>query len=575
MRWVGWQRAAERLAETRRTKPRCQWQSRAISSHFILTTSSLLAHLPLPGHTYMATRAVSRPLKRCLSLKSLHPPNQGQKRCLSGSRSLWQQPSYQTYRKIPGGTRLSSSRKNGPPRARGPAQPQPEAPIVPVNTVDIQLDGQSQQFSTILLRDLCECPRCVDPSTKQKYYSTTDIPAAIRPRAVALSDTGVGILWDGDIPGYDKDHTTNIPIDILRQYAETACAGLQHAATSKESRVTWDAASYAKLPDFSYEAYMQSEKTLYDALEQLHTHGLAFLTNVPESEKSVSAIAERIGPVKNTFYGYTWDVRSVPEAKNVAYTSQDLGFHMDLLYMEQPPHLQFLHCIRSSSAGGASLFTDSFRSACDLFEHDIQAFDVLQRRRVNFHYNHPSTALYHHQRRVFEAQSDMFIGGIDKFVNAHLASRGLRPDVGPKDRALADMSPIDYIDAVSWSPPFQAYFGKRQAPNATIEPMARVNQAVAEWHMAASKFNELIHRPEMVYERLMKPGECVLFDNRRVLHARKAFEVGDAGKERWLRGAYLDKDPYLSKLRVLRHRFKGRERAALADDYWEAAAEAA
>jgi alpha-ketoglutarate-dependent taurine dioxygenase len=53
----------------------------------------------------------------------------------------------------------------------------------------------------------------------------------------------------------------------------------------------------------------------------------------------------------------------------------------------------------------------------------------------------------------------------------------------------------------------------------------------------------------------MLPGECVIFDNRRVLHARKAFEVGDAGKERWLRGTYLDWDPYWSKMRVLGKRF--------------------
>ena len=50
-------------------------------------------------------------------------------------------------------------------------------------------------------------------------------------------------------------------------------------------------------------------------------------------------------------------------------------------------------------------------------------------------------------------------------------------------------------------------------------------------------------------------GECVLFDNRRVLHARKAFDVGDMGKERWLRGAYVDRDPYESKMRLLQERF--------------------
>jgi hypothetical protein len=60
------------------------------------------------------------------------------------------------------------------------------------------------------------------------------------------------------------------------------------------------------------------------------------------------------------------------------------------------------------------------------------------------------------------------------------------------------------------------------------------------------------------------------------LHARKAFEVADAGKERWLRGAYLDKDPFVSKLRVLAHRFSTpQDFVAMEDKEEEAAAAAA
>jgi hypothetical protein len=59
------------------------------------------------------------------------------------------------------------------------------------------------------------------------------------------------------------------------------------------------------------------------------------------------------------------------------------------------------------------------------------------------------------------------------------------------------------------------------------------------------------------------------------LHARKAFEVADAGKERWLRGAYLDKDPFVSKLRVLAHRFSTPKGFAVVEDGEAEAAAAA
>ena len=121
--------------------------------------------------------------------------------------------------------------------------------------------------------------------------------------------------------------------------------------------------------------------------------------------------------------------------------------------------------------------------------------------------------------------------------------------------------PIDFIDAVSWSPPFQAPFQMVSglAEHNKGQGHDFINKKVDAWHNAARTFSGLVHRPEAIYERLMKPGECVIFDNRRVLHARKAFEVGDQGKERWLRGAYIDKDPFLSKLKILNERYGAAE----------------
>ena len=42
----------------------------------------------------------------------------------------------------------------------------------------------------------------------------------------------------------------------------------------------------------------------------------------------------------------TFDVISTPKPINVAYSTVGLDFHMDLMYYESPPGLQFLHCLR-------------------------------------------------------------------------------------------------------------------------------------------------------------------------------------------------------------------------------------
>ena len=76
---------------------------------------------------------------------------------------------------------------------------------------------------------------------------------------------------------------------------------------------------------------MNSDKTLLAVLKQLWSYGLAFLYNVPTKDQEIVKIVTRIGSLKNTFYGPTWDVKSVPGAKNIAYTNLELGLHMDLL----------------------------------------------------------------------------------------------------------------------------------------------------------------------------------------------------------------------------------------------------
>ncbi|CZT24789.1 uncharacterized protein RCC_10517 [Ramularia collo-cygni] len=427
--------------------------------------------------------------------------------------------------------------------------------------VSLTIDGEDYKFPPVLLRDLCSCPLCIDQSTRQKLFATADIPFHISANNCTVGQETATVSWGDDVPGYGREHKSEIPLSALRNIIQFGKpVGHRIMDQNLPRRVFWDAKHwdakgywdekgymYRDL-DFDYDSYMHDDSVLLAALQALHTHGLLFIKSVPGDEKSVETLAERIGPLKSTFYGRTWDVRSVPQAKNVAYTSQNLGFHMDLLYMEQPPHIQLLHCIRSSSAGGASLFTDSFKAVEDLYRSNPEHFETLSKTKAAFHYDHPGSHYYHQFRSVIEPKPRS-IGRREVSSYHELESLS----------AQKMFQPTDFVSAVAWSPPFQAPFAlnqdvwpRQRRPSSGAQRFnERLGRNVQQWHEAAHEFNGLIHRGENIYERLMKPGECVIFDNRRILHARKAFEVGDSGKERWLRGAYIDKDPYLSKLRVL------------------------
>ena len=59
---------------------------------------------------------------------------------------------------------------------------------------------------------------------------------------------------------------------------------------------------------------------------------------------------------------------------------------------------------------------------------------------------------------------------------------------------------------------------------------------------------EILERQELQVVFKLQPGELMLFDNTRVLHARKAYS---ASGSRHLQGAYSDLDGLYSSLRML------------------------
>ena len=176
------------------------------------------------------------------------------------------------------------------------------------STIALKFDGKDYHLSTLIVRDLCPCNHCVHESTNQKLFSTTDIPLHIYAHSVEFSDEKypyVRLSWENDIPGFDSTHQTVLPVKDLLEVA-TLGAAPSPFRDSLGKHETWNAQS-CSVANINYGDYMQNDITLHQTLRQLRSQGLLFVTNVPGVESSVSAIAERIGPVKETFYGYTWD----------------------------------------------------------------------------------------------------------------------------------------------------------------------------------------------------------------------------------------------------------------------------
>lgn len=147
----------------------------------------------------------------------------------------------------------------------------------------------------------------MDESTQQRLFSITDIPANIEARVVGFdaAQDSVNIKWKNDASGYTEEHTTQIRVAALREFSQSgSLPGLK--PDSFPQQALWNEEPL-ELPDYDYESYMQDDDKLYQLVNQLRTEGLAFVTNVPGTVDGVSAVATRIGPIKETFYGPTWD----------------------------------------------------------------------------------------------------------------------------------------------------------------------------------------------------------------------------------------------------------------------------
>lgn len=189
--------------------------------------------------------------------------------------------------------------------------------------------------------------------------------------------------------------------------------------------------------------------------------------------------------------------------------------------MTSPPNFQILHCLQATTdGGGESVFVDAFRAA----EMVLEASSRFRPERHPL-CTYPVPYHYHHVDANADPKQN------HHYRNAH---------------PVVELDEHQNIANVNWSPPFQAPL----RPDVSSAGTTMAARELREWHRAAQEFGRIIERRDMQFEYLLKPGEAVIFNNRRVLHARKAFDVSKG--PRWLKGAYIDGDPVWSKLRVSR-----------------------
>lgn len=348
-------------------------------------------------------------------------------------------------------------------------------------------DGTTTQFPTIWLRD--NCPSGLHPETHERMLDLLAVDDA--PILIAAEIQG-----DFAALQYDDGHASHMPLSMMRTHRPgqpTLDAGAISAqlwrADLGDAGIPRHPAATILADDLALNVWMQDTVAL----------GLTIVEHLQDRLGAGVDVAERIGFLRTTNFGTTFEVINKPDPNNLAYTSVALPLHTDLPNQEVPPGYQFLHCLANEATGGGSLFADGFAMAEDLRTDDPEAFRLLCEVSIPFRFHDDGTDIRVHQPVITLGSTGEVI---EIRFNAHLAGIFDMP---------AELMPAYYRA-------YRAYMAK------TRDPKYRV----------ALK---------------LKAGEMVVFDNRRILHGRDSFDPSTG--YRHLQGCYVDRGEFSARLRVL------------------------
>ena len=355
------------------------------------------------------------------------------------------------------------------------------------NTVRVAFSDQPEfAFHSLWLRDLCDCRACVHEESKQKILAASDLDAGLRPAAVAMVDGGLEIVWpDGHVSRF-----------AARQLADSTAAG---RARRKHRPVLWDGALAQGFPSVSFSRVWDSDATRLEMLKALVDFGAVRVRQVSTDEARTEQLAAMASLIRETPHGRIYDVRTLPRVHNLAYGSDGLSPHVDGSYHYYSPGPILFHFIETTPTGGDTVLADGFRIARSLEAENPEGFDLLCR-----------------------------LPWRNAYWNAGMDFRSSAPAIGI-DRD-GDLTHVILNQYTSFPDPFDA---------------DEIEAAYGAWR----HIHEIAGRPEMQVRMKMPAGDALFFDNRRVLHARTAFDPY-AGPRR-LRSCYMERDTLHSNLRVL------------------------
>lgn len=259
----------------------------------------------------------------------------------------------------------------------------------------------------------------------------------------------------------------------------------------------WHSPAQAAITKGEVSQVLADDGALAAWLGDLTSVGYAMLRGFEGDQQQVAELALRIGYVRETIFGGTWELASdVGKHDDTAYTQTFLAPHTDGTYSHDAPGLQMFCCVERTGTGGESIVVDGFAIAETLRTEFPDDFATLASVSVPGHYVEPGVEL-----------------------------RASRPAIRlDNSGAVVQISMNNYDRS----------------------PMLLAPAEMDDFYRAYGRLHDLANDQSRWLSIRLEPGDVLINDNWRVLHGRQAYD----GARRFV-GCYLNHEDFESRVRVL------------------------
>jgi gamma-butyrobetaine dioxygenase len=243
---------------------------------------------------------------------------------------------------------------------------------------------------------------------------------------------------------------------------------------TEDAKRLWAGADIASsFPQGSWQLLQAEPAHRQACLEAVLREGFLVLRDVPTEPGTVLTVARHFGYVRETEHGPVVDMQVSGRPSAQVFTSQFVAPRTGHAFRDPLPTLQLAHCLEQAPEGGATLVVDGFHAAATLREERPRAFETLASTEVTFAFA--------------DAVSDL---------------RATRPVIGVDTRRRIREIRVDA---------------------GLMQPLRMPAAEVVEFYEAYRALAEMIARPRQPATFRLRPGDCLILDNTRILVGRTAF----------------------------------------------------